>query len=94
MKDFVGLSGRRFVSLMIAVLLLGGGSLPFLFGAAGEDDEAGICARALSNCLGTAGSSALALDWKAVIKALAICIVGYEFCRDYIEPYIRDGGRP
>jgi hypothetical protein len=93
MKDFVGLSGRRFVSLLIAVLLFGGGSLPLIFGAA-EEDEAGICAQALSNCLGTAGGAALAVDWRAVVKALVICIAGYEFCRSFIEPYIRDGGRP
>jgi hypothetical protein len=93
MKDFVGLSGRRFVSLMIAVLLVGGSSFPFLYGAA-EEDEAGICAQALSNCLGTAGGAALAVDWKAAVKALVICIAGYEFCRNYVEPYIREGGRP
>lgn len=93
MKDFVGLFGRRLVSLMIAVLLLGASSLPPLFGAA-EEDEAGICAQALSNCLGSAGGAALAVDWRAVVKALVICIAGYEFCLNYIEPYIRDGGRP
>jgi hypothetical protein len=93
MKDFGGLFGRRLVSLLIAVLLLGAGTLPLLFGSA-EEDEAGICAKALSNCLGTAGGSALALDWRAAVKALVICIAGYEFCLDYIEPYIRDGGRP
>lgn len=94
MRVFDGLFGRRCVSFLIAILLLGGSSLPFVFGAAGEEDEAGICARALSNCLDTAGGSALALDWRTVVKALAICIAGYEFCRNYIEPYIRDGGRP
>ena len=93
MNDFVGLSGKRFVSLMIAVLVLGGSSFPFLF-ASPEEDEAGICAQALSNCLGTAGGAALAVDWKAAVKALLICVAGYEFCLNYIEPYIRDGGRP
>lgn len=92
MNDFFGSFGKRFFSGLVVVALLAAGSLPFLFGA--EDDEAGICAQALSNCLGTVGGAALAVDWRSVAKALLICVAGYDFCTRFIEPYIRDGGRP
>jgi len=93
MNHFVGSFVRRFFIVLLIVAVLGAGSLPFLFGGP-EDDEAGICAKALSNCLGTAGGAALVSDWRSLVKALLICIAGYEFCLKYVEPYIRDEARP
>ncbi len=84
--------GRSIIVLLVAAAVAGG-PLPVLGGAA-EDDEEGICARAVSNCLGTAGGAALAVDWKSMVKALLICIVGYEFCIRYVEPYIREEAQP
>ena len=85
--------GRSIIVLLLAAAVAGG-PLPVIGGTADEDDEAGICARALSNCLGTAGGAALAMDWKSVVKAALICIVGYEFCIKYVEPYIREEVQP
>ena len=93
MNHYVGSFVGRFVIVLLLVATVGAGSAPFLFGAS-EEDEAGICAKALSNCLGTAGGAALAADWRSLIKALLICLAGYEFCVNYVEPYIRDEVRP
>jgi hypothetical protein len=89
MHVLFGSFGRRFSAVLVLVLLAGAGIGPAFLEAA-EDDEAAICQQALSNCLGTAGGAALALDWRSVVKALLICIAGYEFCRKFVEPYIRD----
>ncbi len=88
MNRFIGLFVRRIVIALLLVAVVVPGSLPLLYGAA-EDDEAGICTKALSNCLGTVGGAALVTDLKAAIKALLICLAGYEFCVRYVEPYLR-----
>ncbi len=88
MNRFIGSFVGRIVIVLLLAAVAASGSLPLLSGAS-EDDEAGICAKALSNCLGTAGGAALSADWKTVIKAVVICIAGYEFCLKYVEPYIR-----
>ncbi len=88
MDLFFGSFVRRLVVALLIAAVVVPGSLSFLC-AAPEEDEAGICAKALSNCLGTAGGAALISDWRAMIKALLICIAGYEFCLKYVEPYIR-----
>lgn len=93
MNHFVGSFVRRVFIVLLIVAVLATGSSPFLFGAS-EEDEAGICAKALSNCLGTAGGAALLSDWKSLVKALLICIAGYDFCLKYVEPYIRYEVRP
>jgi hypothetical protein len=94
MHNVVGIFGRRFLAMMVVGALLSGGAAAPLR-AAGENEETGICTRALSDCLETAGTSGLAADWKAAIKAIVICLAGYDFCCRFIEPYIRgEGARP
>lgn len=50
----------------------------------GEADT--ICEKALLNCIGDLLSGPFAL-WTAAMK-IGYCLVGDEFCRRYVQPYL------
>ncbi|MCX6561387.1 MAG: hypothetical protein NTZ26_12840 [Candidatus Aminicenantes bacterium] len=54
--------------------------------AAGSEEDANICEKALMNCLADLPNGPLGI-WAVGLK-LAYCVSGNEFCRKYVAPFL------